>query len=89
MIEKRKAFELVVEYCNNYSINVCMICRYFNDVLFLVLLHCGLCNESCYGKCVRHLDVRITEYIGESPTIKKKVKLRDSSVRNNFLFFSH
>ena len=78
-----------MEYCNNYTINVSMICRYFNDVLLLVLLHCGLCNESCYGKCVRHLDVRITEYIGESPTIKKKVKLRDSSVRNNFLFFSH
>ena len=68
-----------MEYCNNYSINVCMICRYFNDVLLLVLLHCGLCNESCYGKCVRHLDVRITEYIGELPTIKKKVKLRDIS----------
>lgn len=64
-----------MEYCNNYSINVCMICRYFNDVLLLVLLHCGLCNESCYGKCVRHLDVRITEYIGESNLLKRKSNL--------------
>ena len=25
---------------------------------------CGFCNESCYGECVRHLNVRIGEHIG-------------------------
>ena len=25
---------------------------------------CGLCNESYYGECVRHLNVRIGEHIG-------------------------
>ena len=27
---------------------------------------CGLCNESCYGECVRHLNVRLGEHIGIS-----------------------
>ena len=35
---------------------------------------CGLCNESDYGECVRHLNVRIGEHIGISPLTKKKVK---------------
>ena len=28
---------------------------------------CGFCNESYYSECVRHLNVRIGEYIGISP----------------------
>ena len=36
--------------------------------------HCRFCNESYYGKCVRHLNVRTGEHIGISPLIKKKVK---------------
>ena len=28
---------------------------------------CGFCNESYYGECVRHLNVRIGEHIGISP----------------------
>ena len=27
---------------------------------------CGLCNESCFGECVRHLNVRIKEHIGNT-----------------------
>ena len=35
----------------------------------------GLCNESCYGKCMRHhLNVRIGEDIGISPLTRKQVK---------------
>ena len=33
---------------------------------------CGLCNESYYGECVRHLNVRIGEHIGISRLTKKK-----------------
>ena len=28
---------------------------------------CGLCNESYYGECIRHLNVRIGEHIRISP----------------------
>ena len=39
---------------------------------------CGLCNESYYGECVRHLNVRIGEHIGISPLAKKKSKPKRS-----------
>ena len=32
---------------------------------------CGLCNESYYSECVRHLDVRIGEHTGTSAFSKK------------------
>ena len=35
---------------------------------------CGLCNESYYGECVWHLNVRIGEHIGISPHTEKQVK---------------
>ena len=35
---------------------------------------CGFCNESYYGGCVRHLNVRIGEHFVISPLTKKKVK---------------
>ena len=34
---------------------------------------CGLCNESYYGECVRHLNIRIGEHIRVSPLTRKKV----------------
>ena len=37
---------------------------------------CGLCNESYYGECMRHLNVRIGEHIGISPLTKNKLSLR-------------
>ena len=51
--------------------------------------HCGLCNESYYGECVRHLNVRIGEYIGISPLTKKQVKSKKSSVVDHLLFCNH
>ena len=48
---------------------------------------CGLCNESYYGECVRHLNVRIGEHIGISPFIKKQVKI--SSVADHLLFCNY
>ena len=45
---------------------------------------CGLCNESYYGECVRHLNVRIGEHIGISPLTKK-----GSAVSNRLLLCNH
>ena len=35
---------------------------------------CGLCNESCYGEIIRHLDIRSGEHMSVSPLTGKKVK---------------
>ena len=35
---------------------------------------CGLCYESYYGECVRHLNVRIGEDIGISPLSRNLLK---------------
>ena len=51
---------------------------YFNDWIAKDLtsgvvykFQCGLCNESYYGECVRHLNVRIGGHIVISPLTKK------------------
>ena len=38
---------------------------------------------------MRHLNVRIGEYIGTSPLTKKQVKPKNSSVANHLLFCNH
>ena len=50
---------------------------------------CGLCNESYYGECVRHLNVRIGEHIRISPLTKKKVKPNGSAVSHQLLLCNH
>ena len=50
---------------------------------------CRLCNESYYGECVRHLNVRIGEHIGISTLTKKKVKPKGSAVSDHFLLCNH
>ena len=50
---------------------------------------CGLWNESCYGECVRHLNVRIGEHIGVSPLTRKKVKPKGSAVSDHLLLCKH
>ena len=40
---------------------------------------CGLCNDSCYGESIRHLDIRSGEHIGVSPLTGKKVKPSNNS----------
>ena len=50
---------------------------------------CGLCNESYYGECVRHLNVRIGEHIGISPLTRKKVKPKGSAVSDHLLLCYH
>ena len=41
---------------------------------------CGLCNESYYGECVRHLPVRSDEHTGISPLTNRRVQPRKDSV---------
>ena len=50
---------------------------------------CGLCNESYYGECMRHLNVRIGEHIGISPLTRKQVKPKNSSIANHLLLCNH
>ena len=50
---------------------------------------CGLCNESYYGECVRHPNVRIGEHIGISPLARKKFKPKGSAVSDHLLLCSH
>ena len=50
---------------------------------------CGLCNESYYGECMRHLDVRIGEHIGISPLTRKQVKPKNSSIADHLLLCNH
>ena len=48
---------------------------------------CGLCNESYYGECVTHLNVRIGEHIGILPLTKKQFKPKNISVTDHLLFW--
>ena len=51
--------------------------------------HSGLCNESYYGECIRHLNVRIGEHTGISPLTRKQVKPKSSSVADHLLLCNH
>ena len=50
---------------------------------------CGLCNESYYVECVRHLNVRNGEHIGITPLTRKKIKPKGSAVSNHSLLCNH
>ena len=45
----------------------------------------SMCNKSCYGECIRHLNSRIGEHIGLAPLTKKQ-ESTDSSIANYLLF---
>ena len=51
--------------------------------------HCGHCNESCYGECTRHSNVRIGEHTGISPFTRKHIKPKNSSVADHLLLCNH
>ena len=50
---------------------------------------CGLCNESYYGECVRHLNVKIGEHVGISPFTEKHAEPKNRSVSDHLLFCNH
>ena len=43
-----------------------------SDVVYK--FQCGLCNESYYGECLRHLAVRSCKHIGISPLTNKRIQ---------------
>ena len=45
----------------------------------------GICKESYYGECMRHLNVRISEHIRISPHTRKQVKPKNSFVADHLL----
>ena len=49
----------------------------------------GLCNESYYGECIRHLDIRSREHIGVSPLTGKNVKSSNNSAICDHLLHSN
>ena len=49
----------------------------------------GLCNESCYSECVRHMNVRIGEHTGMSPLTKKQINPKNSSAAEHWLFCNY
>ena len=50
---------------------------------------CGLCSESCYGECMRHLDVRVGEHISISPLTRKQVKPKNSYIADHLLLCNY
>ena len=50
---------------------------------------CGLCNESYYDECMRHLNVRTGEHIGISPLTKRQVKPNNGSLADHLLLCNH
>ena len=50
---------------------------------------CGLCSESYYGECVRHLNVTIGEHNRISPLTRKKFKPEGSTVSDHLLLCNH
>ena len=51
--------------------------------------YCGFYNESYHGECVRHIHVRIGEYIGISKLTKKKVTAKSSAATDHYLLCNH
>ena len=43
---------------------------------FVYKFQCGLCNESYYGECLRHLNVRIGSILESHHWPKRKLSLR-------------
>ena len=50
---------------------------------------CRPCNESYYGECIRHLNVRSGEHFGISPLTRKQVKPKNSSVADHLVLCNH
>ena len=58
-------FKCQNKLCNNFCFKDPFLQILTSTVVYK--FQCGLCNESYYGECVRHLDVRSGEHIGISP----------------------
>ena len=61
------------------------------DLISVVVykFQCGHCNESYYGDCVRHVNVRTGEHIGITQLTRKQVKPKYSSVIDHLILCNH
>ena len=58
--------------------------------MWLFKFQCGLCNESYYGECVRHLTVKSGEHIGISNLTNNRVQTRnDNAVCHHLLICNY
>ena len=66
-------FQIVFQNTTRLGNNFHFKDRIRRDLTFGVAckFQCGLCNESYYGECLRHLNIKIGEHIGISPLTKK------------------
>ena len=88
----RRSLKYILNCCKNKLANVFRFKNHIPNELTSGVVYkfqCGLCNESCYGECVRHLNVKIGEHIGISPMTKKKVKPKGSAVSDHMLLCNH
>ena len=71
--KKQKPFTKKTRLGNNFHFKD----RIPKDLIFdaVFKFHCGPWNESYYGVCVSHLNLRIEEHIGISPLTKKYYQL--------------
>ena len=63
--------------CNNFHFKDPVPQILTSDVVYK--FQCGLCNESYYRECVRHLAVRSDEHVAISPLTNKRVQPRKDS----------
>ena len=81
-------FKIQNKLCNNFR---------FKDPIPQILtsvvvykFQCGLCNESYYGECVRHLAEGNGEHIGISPLTNKRVQPRkDIAIYHHLLNYNY
>ena len=86
--ELQVIFKSQNKLCNNFCFKDPVPQFLASDVVYNC--QCGLCNESYYGECVRHLVVRSREHIGISSLTNKRVQPRkNSSVCRHFLNWNY
>ena len=70
--------------CNNFRFKYPVLQMLTSGVVYK--FQCGLCNETCYRECVRHLAVSSGEHIAISPLTNKRIQPRkDSAVYHHLL----
>ena len=77
-------FKVTNKLCNNFCLKDPVPQILTSDMVYK--FQCGLCNESYYGECVRHLALRSGEHIGLSSSTNKRAQPeKDSAVSHHLL----
>ena len=86
--EKTSLIVVNCKYCLKISPEKISKTRFIQTSV-IYKFQCGLWNQSYYGECVRHFNVRIGGCIVISPLTKKQVKPKNNSVVNHLPFCNH